>query len=103
MPAPVVEALVAGRPCVVMAALVDAVRVHGGTVAGVGGYGSVVCWRTLDSRLELVELQAEVVAVEDQPEVSRVRVTRVDAAIASTEHLVTPPRRRDDLPGRDAG
>lgn len=95
MPVPEVDTLVLGRPCVVAAALVSAVSAHGGTLAGVGGYGSLVTWRMLDAALELVELQAEVVEAPGQPGVSRVRVTRVDAALASTERFVTPPRRDD--------
>lgn len=97
MPAPVVEALVLGRPCAVAAALVTSVQAHGGSLSGVGGFGSVVTWRVLDARLDLVELQAEVVDAPGQPGVTRVRVTRVDAAIASTERFVSPPLgARDD-------
>lgn len=105
MPAPVVEALVAGRPCAVAAALVSAVQAHGGTLAGVAGYGSVVSWRTLDAALELVELQAEVVEAPGQPGVTLVRVTRVDAALASTERFVHPPlpTSRDDAEDRPTG
>ena len=101
MPAPVVEALVAGRPCAVAAALVTAVKAHGGSLSGVGGFGSLVTWRVLDASLELVDLQAEVVEAPGHTDVTRVRVTRVDAALASTERFVSPPlATRAD---RDAG
>ncbi|WP_445256386.1 hypothetical protein [Nocardioides aurantiacus] len=110
MPAPVVEALVLGRPCAVAAALVTAVRSHGGTLSGVGGFGSVVTWRVLDAALDLVELQAEVDDAPGQPGVTRLRVTRVDAALASTERFVSPPlptradrADRADRTDRDAG
>ena len=90
MPLDPVDSLVQASPAAVVASLTSMVARFGGTLTGIGDFGHSVTWRTFDRDLELVELHAQVTPVPDQPGIVRLRVTRVDAALASIERFATP-------------
>lgn len=93
MPVDAVDTLVAAAPCAVAAALTRMLPGYGWTLTEIGGFGRLVSWKAFDADLELVELQAELLDVPDQPGVTRLRITRVDVALRSIERFVSPPRR----------
>lgn len=80
---PVVEALFEAPPASVVAALTSALPAQGWRLTGIGGFGSVVTWQAFDRDLELVSLRAEVLPDEVRPELTRLRVQVVDAALAT--------------------
>ncbi len=83
MPEPIVEAVLAASPAAVLAALSGAVPAQGWRLTGVGGFGSVVTWEAFDSTLEITTLRAEIAPDPERPELTRLRVRRVDAALAA--------------------
>ncbi len=99
---PVVEALFVAPPVSVVAALTSALPGQGWRLTGIGGFGSVVTWQAFDRDLELVSLRAEVLPDEERPELTRLRIQVVDAALAATldEALTGRPVQSGRHPGR---
>ncbi|GAB3653554.1 hypothetical protein GCM10027596_04120 [Nocardioides korecus] len=86
-----VDSLIQASPAAVVASLTSMVARFGWRLTGVGDFGYSVTWRALDHDLELVELQAQVMPEPGQPGVVRLRVTRIDPALASIERFAVPP------------
>lgn len=95
MPVDAVDTYVAAAPSAVAAALTRMLPGFGWTLTEIGGFGRLVTWQAFDATLELVDLQAELLDVPGQPGATRLRITRVDAAIASTQRFVAPPVAED--------
>ena len=86
-----VDSLIKASPAAVVASLTSMVAKLGWTLTGVGDFGHSVTWKALDHDLEMVELQAQVLPEPGQPGVVRLRVTRIDPALASIERFAVPP------------
>lgn len=90
MPLDHVDSLIQASPVAVVASLTSMIAKFGWTLTGIGDFGRSVTWRAWDRDLELVEMHAQVEPVAGQPGVVRLRVSRVDVAMASIERFATP-------------
>lgn len=91
MPAEIVDSVFDASPYAVVAALTGMLPRFGWTLVGVGDFGRSVTWQAFDKSLEMVQLHAEVSPVAGHPRQTRLRVSRVDEALASAERFATPP------------
>ena len=91
MPAELVDSVFDASPYAVVAAVTGMLPRFGWTLVGVGDFGRSVTWQAFDKSLEMVQLHAEVSPVAGHPRQTRLRVSRVDEALASAERFATPP------------